>query len=83
VKFTFNERAKSANERQETPSNKSCSKKMDSVIFRTIQQQRTNEVSIRVRFFVSTDVTQLFQQQALAFQTDRLGREVRSGFGSQ
>lgn len=56
---------------------------MDSVIFRTIQQQRTNEVSIRVRFFVSTDVTQLFQQQALAFQTDRLGREVRSGFGSQ
>jgi hypothetical protein len=54
VKFTFNERAKSANEQQETPSNKSCSKKTDIVIFRTIQHsaQMKVPVSIRVSFFV-------------------------------
>jgi hypothetical protein len=37
VKATFDERAKSANERQEAPSKKACEQKIESVIFRTIQ----------------------------------------------
>jgi hypothetical protein len=45
VKFTFNERAKSANEQQETPSNKSCSKKNGHRNLSHDSAQRTNEVS--------------------------------------
>jgi hypothetical protein len=79
LKAPTHAKAKSANEQQNTPSKKSCSSKIEIVIFRP--NQRTSDFS-PFDSSRSQNVTQLVSAEALAFQTDRLCREVRSGFGS-
>ncbi len=48
VKSIFNGEAKSANEQQETPSKKPCCKKIEGVVFRTIQHSAQQRSSISV-----------------------------------
>lgn len=77
----YQREARSANEQQDTPSNNACSKKNQIVLFRPIQHSAQYLVTPSVNSRSQTDVTQLISKH-LAFQTERLGREVRSGFGS-
>src|SRR6185369_15849873 len=65
----FHPRARSANERQNTPRINGCPAKNESVIFRSIQQPRNTEIFLTVlKFETSTDITQLIQQKHSPFK---------------
>ena len=82
MKFNINAGAISANERQNTPSKKACNQKIQNVLFRPIQHSAQLSYTIR-NSRSQTNVTQRnCFSKAPRLQTERLGQEVRSGFGS-
>jgi hypothetical protein len=71
--------AKSANERQETPSKKSCYTKIEIVSCVAIQHSATvGSFTISIFALVKLTLLNCFNK-ALAFRTDRLCREVGPG----
>lgn len=65
----FQREARSANERQDTPSNKACSPKIETVLFRPIQHSATSKSFPSVSFRVSQpELLNCFSSRDLAIQ---------------